>query len=255
MEGRLWALRRDVAKNGRLIFFQDRCDGTVNGLRLNGCRSAETARDTEITKGKKMTYRANIQILALASLIAAGGSALVAQEAAKGEDRMQERFTQMDTNGDGALSQEEIQASADARFAAMDADGDGFLTAEEMQAAAAARRADRGQRMLERLDADGNGSLSAQELAAMGEGKMGKRSDRMMQRMDANEDGKLSPEEMAGRHSPERIFEKLDADEDGSVSAEEFADARMHGKHHGKKGAHGMHKMHGDKAMEKPASE
>ncbi|TPE52773.1 EF-hand domain-containing protein [Amaricoccus solimangrovi] len=40
----------------------------------------------------------------------------------------------MDTNGDGALSLDEVQAVHARIFAAMDTDGDGKLTSEEMEA-------------------------------------------------------------------------------------------------------------------------
>ena len=105
-----------------------------------------------------MTNRANFQIALLSGLIALGGTALLAQEPPQ-----QDRFVQLDTNGDGQLTQEEMKAHAEARFAKADTDGDGFLSETEMQAAAAERRAERSQRMMTKLDKDGNGSLSVEE--------------------------------------------------------------------------------------------
>lgn len=46
-----------------------------------------------------------------------------------------ERFKQMDTNGDGRISHEELEARRNARFDAMDSDHDGKLTATEMRSA------------------------------------------------------------------------------------------------------------------------
>ncbi|MBC7953450.1 MAG: EF-hand domain-containing protein [Rhodospirillaceae bacterium] len=46
-----------------------------------------------------------------------------------------ERFKQLDTNGDGRISHEELEARRNARFDAMDNDHDGKLTAAEMRSA------------------------------------------------------------------------------------------------------------------------
>jgi hypothetical protein len=49
----------------------------------------------------------------------------------KMHDRMQQRFTAMDTNGDGNISKAEFQANSDKHFAKMDTDGDGQITPQE----------------------------------------------------------------------------------------------------------------------------
>lgn len=82
------------------------------------------------------------------------------------EHRMQ-RFTSADSNGDGQLSVEEMQAAAQARsnervtkmFERHDANADGFLSEEELPKPRGASK------MFERIDADGNGSISEQEFA------------------------------------------------------------------------------------------
>ncbi|WP_162844992.1 EF-hand domain-containing protein [Pontivivens insulae] len=102
-------------------------------------------------------------------------------------------FDVVDTNSDGELTADELNAFALARFEAQDLNDDGELDAEELSAAIAARaeeRRTRGvERIIERADADGNGTLSADELG--------------------------------GRRSPEERIARLDTDDSGTISREE----------------------------------
>lgn len=126
-------------------------------------------------------------------------------------------FEEIDANGDGNVTPEEIatamQVRADARFAQVDTNGDGALSADELSAQVdadrAERMADRIAKRIEDADANGDGLLQAEELAAQME-------DRMEGR----------------RGGADRLFDRFDADENGSLSAEEFADAaeRMQGR-------------------------
>ena len=108
-----------------------------------------------------------VAIIVAASLVTAGGSAMAFGGHKKGDDRGQMRFEQLDTNKDGKLSLEEMQAEAQKKagaraadmFERQDANNDGFLTTDELPKP---RRADK---MFDRIDADGNGSLSEQEFA------------------------------------------------------------------------------------------
>jgi Ca2+-binding EF-hand superfamily protein len=126
-------------------------------------------------------------------------------------------FEEVDTNGDGKITQDELDAHRAAKFAESDTDGDGVLSAEELTAAADAKKADRKEKRLER----------------------------MIKHLDADGDGKLSAEEMAPKGGSNMI-EKLDTDGDGAVSKEEL-EKGMKGKRkgHGKKGGHGE-KRQGD---------
>ncbi len=178
-----------------------------------------------------MKRKAIVQVMALSGLIAAGA---VAAEA-RGKDHAA-LFEAMDTDNNGSVTVEELQAHAAARFADADADGDGFLTPDEMRSARAAwhgkNGTDRAAKMLERHDTDGNGMLDKAELEAAGDMRKGRRGARMMKWLDTNADGKLDLAEITARRDPADMLARLDADGDGALSAEEFAKAR-HGKRRG----------------------
>ncbi|EAQ01922.1 RNA polymerase sigma-70 factor [Pseudooceanicola batsensis HTCC2597] len=106
-------------------------------------------------------------------------------------------FSAVDADGDGRVTQDELQAHADARFAAADTDGDGTLSVEEMLARMEQRRAER----------------------------LRRGAERMIARMDENGDGVLQAEEM-GPRDESRLFARLDSDEDGAISQEELDEAR-----------------------------
>lgn len=99
-------------------------------------------------------------------------------------------FETLDTNADGSITMQELQAHRASRFASADTDGDGLLSPQELNARAQERMQDRTGRMIERRDANGDGFLSAEELSPP-EGRDG----RMFNRMDADEDGAISKEE------------------------------------------------------------
>jgi len=110
-------------------------------------------------------------------------------------------------------------------FAMLDADGDGKLTQVEMDALKTAQFA--------KTDTNGDGMLSADEMLARGNAQMGermaKRIAHMIKRRDANNDGMLSLSEMGGMPRGDMLFKRLDADGDGAISSDEFA-ARKFGR-------------------------
>ncbi|WP_150297020.1 EF-hand domain-containing protein [Salipiger aestuarii] len=137
-----------------------------------------------------------------------------------GAPMMAQMFQSLDTDGDGAVSREELSAAGPAAaFSEADTNGDGALEGDELtafhDARKAAREARRQQMMLLRLDTDKDGKLSLEELQANGRG------------------------------GPARIFERLDADDDGTVSAEEMAalDQRRSRMHDGGRPRHGEGRM------------
>lgn len=125
-------------------------------------------------------------------------------------------------------------------FEMLDLDGDGRVTEAELDAAAAERFAE--------VDTDGDGALSVGELTARAEARMAERMAervaRMVERLDTNGDGMIQSDEMAAQDHRARLLERFDADGDGAISAEEFAMARDERRHPGH-GAAGHGDRHG----------
>jgi Ca2+-binding EF-hand superfamily protein len=124
-------------------------------------------------------------------------------------------FEEMDLDGDGKLTLEEVQGAPEAQFAAADANDDGTLDRDELIAAAAERVSRRVDLMIERADTDGDGSISAEEIAEM-------REDRRQRGL-------------------ERMFSRFDADGDDAVTEAEFEEAiaEFRGRHGGRFGGRG----------------
>ncbi|MBJ3761431.1 calcium-binding protein [Maribius pontilimi] len=138
-------------------------------------------------------------LAALAAALVTGLAAPVAMAA--GEHRGKaDRIRMLDLNGDGQITRDEAQTAISARFAAADTDGNGALSQAEMTARAQARAAERVAQRFARLDADGDGQLTESELP----GPRGDRIERLFDRVDANGDDVLSADElqsMRARHS------------------------------------------------------
>lgn len=137
-------------------------------------------------------------------------------------------FGQLDTDGDGLLTQEELQSSMQAmaaeRFAEADADSDGALSVDEIIAMEQRMRAEA---MIARLDTDGDGLLSQEEMTA-----------RMQQQAEANADRRA------------RMFDRFDADDDGAVSEQEYQTALSFLQQMGEgRGERGMYQRHGEGGM------
>lgn len=115
----------------------------------------------------------------------------------------------MDTDGDGVVSFTEFQARSEERFAQLDEDGNGLLTREELGA-----WRDRGGRRgfaVAAADTDGDGVLSFAELQAVRPGL----TEERFARMDANGDGFISEDERPRRsgRGPRGRGSGRDADE------------------------------------------
>jgi hypothetical protein len=67
-------------------------------------------------------------------------------------------FAEIDANGDGSVTVEEVEAHRAARFAAIDADGNGNVSRQEFMDHASAQAGERAGTMFDRFDADGDGA-------------------------------------------------------------------------------------------------
>lgn len=143
------------------------------------------------------------KILALALLIPLGFAASEPAHANEGRGFGVE-FSDLDADGSGGLSLEELQNIRQNMLNRADANGDGQITEAELLAQANAQAAERVARLLERVDADQDGAITQEEIAQARE-----------ERRDARRAA------MA-----ERLFERADANGDGEISADEFEEAQ-----------------------------
>ncbi|WP_163025802.1 EF-hand domain-containing protein [Chachezhania antarctica] len=166
---------------------------------------------TKMTLGKPA-----LAVLALGVGVLAAGSALAfgpSRGAAPEPGFMEISFAEIDIDGDGEISFEELRSMGTARMQAIDTDNSGGLSLEEMQAAAVARASDRAAGMFERMDRNGDAEVTADELP-----------------------------------KPRRtgmMFDRMDRDSSGTISEEEFAEAKTHMQERMKKGHHGKDSRHG----------
>ncbi len=98
-------------------------------------------------------------------------------------------FQEMDTDKDGKLSRQEVDAAAEKVFKEADKDRDGYLSEQEFKAIQGARS------KFKDLDKNRDGKLSMDEL--------GKSADRRFQHLDRNKDGSLDGLERNVRRAPE----------------------------------------------------
>ena len=144
--------------------------------------------------------------LATSALAVAGGLVLAGSGLAQGfgpgggmmggfGELRREMLKNVDTNGDGALSQEEINAAVNSRFAEFDADKNGSLSLTEFEALWAEITKPVAVRAFQFLDPDGDAAVSKAELDD--------RFSNIVSRMDRNHDGVLSAADHPGpRHGP-----------------------------------------------------
>ena len=163
-------------------------------------------------------------LTALAVSIAVGGLGLTTMASAKPRGDKMPSFEMFDTNGDGVITQAEIEASGAAKFAESDTNGDGFLDADELKAKMMERGEGRrgGDR---RQGQGGKGPKDGQGNPELMQAQQGERMDlavtHMLQRADADGDGKLSMDESRPPQAGQ-MFERFDADGNGEVTQAEW---------------------------------
>lgn len=153
-----------------------------------------------------------------------------------GEGFMQERFADLDTNGNGRITRDEVDAKIAADFSAADTDGNGTLSEEEADAFHQARHAER-----MALHEERRATREARH-----EERREDRGERHFNRA-AGDDGVIDREEFA-THGMHR-FEMADLDENGEVTQTEMelVASTMGGRHGRHDGRHGNHGDHGDR--------
>ena len=114
------------------------------------------------------------------------------------EDRVTMLMERFDTNGDGQITVEEVEALRAARFDEADTNGDGVIDVTEFEAAAQARMAER----------------------------MAEHAGEMFARMDEDGDGQLTQDDLGGREG--RMFGQADENGDGILTEDELLNARPH---------------------------
>ena len=99
-------------------------------------------------------------------------------------------FDEFDTNKDGKLTRQEIEAYRKKNFSKHDANGDGKLALEEFQGLWTEHTRQPMIRAFQFLDSDASGGVSGNETALP--------MNRMMTWMDRNNDGQITKDEMRG---------------------------------------------------------
>ncbi|WP_298494645.1 hypothetical protein [uncultured Maritimibacter sp.] len=147
-------------------------------------------------------------------------------------------FAQMDENGDGSLTVEDMEARARARFADADADGDGSVTLAELTAAGVARF---GEAYDARVAAAAPGEVPGRPSDAQVTARAEKMAQAMIRRGDADRNGTLDESEAMGGDRFARMIDRWDSDDDGAVTEAEFdaAKAERAEMRKGMRGAHG----------------
>lgn len=151
--------------------------------------------------------RSLITAVAIAGLLGLGTIA-VADHHKGPHGKMGEKFTQLlekfDSNDDGMLDETERESARLAKFTEIDADGNGSLTEDEIVAHLSAKMLERVNRHFAEHDTDGSGEISVEEFETAHVGRMEmrrahreERRAQFIERFDTDGDGELSEAERA----------------------------------------------------------
>jgi len=123
---------------------------------------------------------------------AEGAAPIAAVDAAPPDDYALATF---DSNHDGELSKDELEAGLKALFAKTDTNGDGFLSSSEVRPVNDKLLTNQGGSPI--IDWNADGKIDMTEFASQWRTKF--------ERSDVNSDGILDPRELAGRAKPRKI--------------------------------------------------
>lgn len=154
-----------------------------------------------------MKHPLTLAMIGAAAILFTGSTIALAAPGDRG-GRLERMMTHLDTDQSGAISYEEFAKRGDDRFAQMDADGDGFITADERQAAKAGAK--------DRAAEAGEGKRGRKGR----KGDMKRRAEARLERVDTDQDGVISLAEHNAAQQAQ--FAELDSDSSGSVTADEF---------------------------------
>lgn len=147
----------------------------------------------------RILTRTTLAVFAMCGLmIAAMGPALAHDNGSKqgrchGDSKTFD-FDTLDADGDGKITEAELDAMRTSRFAETDTDGDGLLSRDEILAKIQERSSRRHERM----------------------------ADRMIGALDADDDDHVSLDEYSSDKRMSGAIGRLDSDSDGVISREEF---------------------------------
>jgi len=149
-----------------------------------------------------------------------------------------QRFKDMDSNGDGAVTLEELQAYATKMHKSRDTDGNGVINQEEFktQHPHAQERQKRRQERFTQMDSDGDSTISKEEFQTFGTQRRQEKAAKRFAMVDRNKDNVISLEEM--QDMQKQRFDRMDRNKDGKIDSSEMGGFRQKGRHgHGGKGA------------------
>ena len=110
--------------------------------------------------------------------------------------RSERMFEQFDANGDGVITQVEIDEVRSSRLAEFDADNDGSLTLEEYQVLWMDAMRPRMVDQFQAHDDDGDGRVTVEEF--------GERYSSLVPRLDRNDDGQVTEDDLRRPHDRDR---------------------------------------------------
>ena len=127
-------------------------------------------------------------------------------------------FAKIDADNSGTITKDELQAfqrknmggNLDERFKQMDKNGNGVIDKDEFKGPA---------ELFAKIDADNSGTITKQELQAFQRKNMAGNLDERFKQMDKNGNGVIDKDEFKG---PPEMFDKIDTDHSGTITKAEL---------------------------------